>query len=111
MDGRFRDIAGRAMANLERKGSDICLVHRDANVGEESRGRRELAARLDNIAPAMSAEVVSSDAFSRTVVGWRRSEDDWGRGALCRTPYGPEGWRKAIDRRKGRDRRCCRVRD
>lgn len=55
MDGRFKDIAGRAMANLERKGRDICRVHNDVNLEEESRGKRELAARVDNIAPAIVA--------------------------------------------------------
>lgn len=77
MDGRFRDIAGRAMAYFGRNGRDICLVHSDANVLEESRGRRELAARVDSIAPAMSAVFGSSDALSRTAAGVT-SEWVWG---------------------------------
>jgi hypothetical protein len=55
MDGRFRDIAGRAIANLGSRGSDIWRVHNDANLEEDSRGKRELVARVDNIAPAIVA--------------------------------------------------------
>lgn len=71
MDGRFKDIAGRAMANFERKGSDICRVHNDANLeGEESRGRKELVARVDNIAPAIIAGLCGSfGALARAVAG------------------------------------------
>lgn len=59
MDGRFREMAGMASEYLGRNGSDICLIWSDVNLyveektEEESRGKKEAAARVGNIAPAM----------------------------------------------------------
>lgn len=83
MDGRFREMAGTASEYLGRNGSDICLMYRNVNlyeernVGEASRGRKEEAARVGNIAPAMLAIFDREARCLRGVVDTAWEFIDW----------------------------------